>query len=104
MAANTANLRVLVTRADGSQYVEEVKDDLGLKRDDATGIAARLEAQGVSAAKASTRDSAGDLGSSFTAGSTGDKLFGAPARAGENAPLGRVSRKMFTHQTSISLT
>ena len=30
-AANSANLRVLVTRPDGSQFVEEVKNDLGTK-------------------------------------------------------------------------
>jgi len=29
-AANTANLRVLVTRADGTQGIETVKDDLGI--------------------------------------------------------------------------
>jgi Ca2+-binding EF-hand superfamily protein len=46
-AANTANRRVLVTKSDGSQYVEEIKNDLGLKRGDTAGMMARLSAQGV---------------------------------------------------------
>jgi len=53
-AANTANRRVLVTRADGSQYVEEIKNDLGLAAKDNTGMMARLKAQGVSAAAVAT--------------------------------------------------
>ena len=49
-AANSANRRVLVTRADGSQGVEVIKRDLGLKADDKEGMVARLRAQGVNAA------------------------------------------------------
>ena len=45
--ANTSNKRVLVTHADGSQTVEEIKHDLGLKAGDKAGIMARLAAQGV---------------------------------------------------------
>lgn len=48
-AANTANRRVLVTHADGSQSVEEIKNDLGLKSDDKQGMMSRLRAQGVDA-------------------------------------------------------
>jgi Ca2+-binding EF-hand superfamily protein len=48
-AANSANRRVLVTRADGSQSVEEIKNDLGLEADDKAGMMARLRAQGVDA-------------------------------------------------------
>jgi Ca2+-binding EF-hand superfamily protein len=48
--ANTANRRVLVTNADGSQSVVEIKDDLGLKADDKQGMVSRLRAQGVNAA------------------------------------------------------
>jgi calcyphosin len=59
-SANTANKRVLVTRADGSQYVEEIKDDLGLAAGDKAGMMARLKAQGVNAASISLNDSAGD--------------------------------------------
>eukprot|EP00753_Platysulcus_tardus_P007636 PLAT15325.1.p2 GENE.PLAT15325.1~~PLAT15325.1.p2 ORF type:complete len:357 (+),score=205.89 PLAT15325.1:145-1215(+) len=46
---NTSNMRVLVTHADGSQTVEEVKNDLGLARDDIEGIKARLAEQGIDA-------------------------------------------------------
>ena len=49
-AANSANRRVLVTRADGSQKVEAIKSDLGLKADDKEGMVARLRAQGANAA------------------------------------------------------
>ena len=58
--ANTANRRVLVTAADGTQSVQEIKDDLGLKADDKAGMMARLKAQGVNAANISTFDGAGD--------------------------------------------
>ncbi|KAK7249447.1 hypothetical protein SO694_00049056 [Aureococcus anophagefferens] len=48
--ANTANLRVLVTHADGSQSVEMVEDDLGLSLpEDALEVLKRLRAQGVDA-------------------------------------------------------
>ena len=51
-AANTSNLRVLVIHKDDSQTVEEVQDDLGLKKgkDRAAytrAIVARLQAQGI---------------------------------------------------------
>jgi hypothetical protein len=49
-AANSANRRVLVTGADGSQKVEAITNDLGLKADDKEGMVARLRAQGVNAA------------------------------------------------------
>ena len=49
MAANTANRRVLVTKADGSQTVETVENELGLRRGDVDGIRSRLQKQGVSA-------------------------------------------------------
>lgn len=50
-SANTANRRVLVTNSDGSQSVEEIKDDLGLKADDKVGMLSRLKSQGVMAAQ-----------------------------------------------------
>jgi Ca2+-binding EF-hand superfamily protein len=50
-AANTANRRVLVTRADGSEYVEEIKNDLGLKAGDKAGMMDRLKSQNVFASK-----------------------------------------------------
>jgi len=49
-AANTANRRVLVTGADGRQYVEEIREDLGLQGGDKAGMMSRLKAQGVDAA------------------------------------------------------
>ncbi len=48
-AANSANRRVLVTHADGSQTVEEIKDDLGLRSNDKEGMMNRLRGQGVGA-------------------------------------------------------
>jgi hypothetical protein len=60
LAANSANRRVLVTRADGSQSVEEIQHDLGLKSDDKAGMMARLKAQGVNAASLSTFDGGDD--------------------------------------------
>jgi len=44
---NSSNMRVLVTHSDGSQTVEEVKNDIGIKSDDKAQITARLQAQGV---------------------------------------------------------
>jgi Ca2+-binding EF-hand superfamily protein len=46
-AQNTTCLRVLVDHTDGSQTIEEVQNDLGLKRGDLEGIQARLEKQGI---------------------------------------------------------
>jgi Ca2+-binding EF-hand superfamily protein len=44
--ANTSNTRVLVTHADGKQTVEEIKDDLGVKRTDSKTMLEHLKAQG----------------------------------------------------------
>ncbi len=49
-AENSANRRVLVTRSDGSQFVQEVKNDLGLQGKDRQGVMTRLRQQGVQAA------------------------------------------------------
>ena len=59
-AANSANRRVLVTRADGSQYVQEITNDLGLSGKDKAGMSARLKAQGVEAANIDLYGAAGD--------------------------------------------
>lgn len=48
-AANTSNLRVLVTHEDGHQSIETIKNDLGLSRTDYEGIKSRLRAQGIKA-------------------------------------------------------
>ena len=47
MAQNTTCLRVLCKFEDGRQAIVEVKNDLGLKRDDMAEIRRRLEKQGV---------------------------------------------------------
>jgi Ca2+-binding EF-hand superfamily protein len=44
-AANTSNGRVLVTHSDGSQSVDKIKNDLGLKGNDKEGMMALLNAQ-----------------------------------------------------------
>jgi calcyphosin len=51
MAANTANRRLLVTKADGSQSVETVENELGLRGKDVDGMRSRLKQQGIDAAK-----------------------------------------------------
>lgn len=53
-SANTANRRVLVTHADGTQTVEEIKNDLGLRGDDKKGMVERLKAQGLKMASINT--------------------------------------------------
>ena len=52
--ANSTNRRVLVTHDDGRQSVEEIKNDIGLRSNDAAGIANRLKAQNISASKVNT--------------------------------------------------
>ena len=59
-AANSANRRVLVTAADGSQYVSEIKNDLGLRANDKAGMIERLKSQGVFASQISLFDSGED--------------------------------------------
>jgi len=44
---SSANKRVLVTHSDGSQSVQEISDDLGLKPDDREEMVLRLRKQGV---------------------------------------------------------
>eukprot|EP00981_Chlorochromonas_danica_P004407 scaffold879_cov170-Ochromonas_danica.AAC.22 len=48
-AANTANRRVLVTKADGSQSIQTVEQELGMKGRDREDIRGRLARQGVDA-------------------------------------------------------
>lgn len=102
-AANSANKRVLVTRNDGSQYVEEIKDDLGVKSNDKDEIMRRLRAQGV------------DVAGISTAGSTEYQQKSSPARAGkqtsdfifggnnsyENRP--KSGRRNFVEKSQFSL-
>jgi uncharacterized protein (UPF0297 family) len=58
-AANSSNKRVLVTKADGSNYVEEIKNDMGMKNNQ-NDMIHRLEAQGVNALNISAYGTAGD--------------------------------------------
>jgi len=53
-AANSANKRVLVTHADGTQEVVEIKNDLGLKEGDTADLLRRLSLQGVQASQVTT--------------------------------------------------
>ena len=46
-AANTTDLRVLVTHGDGSQSIEEIQNDLGLDHRDMEEMKKRLKQQGV---------------------------------------------------------
>lgn len=55
--ANTTCRRVLVTAPDGTQSVQEVKDDLGIAADDKAAIKAKLAEQGVAAAEIATTGS-----------------------------------------------
>jgi hypothetical protein len=45
-AANSAGRRVLASNTDGSQSVEEIQNDLGLRANDKAGVLSRLKAQG----------------------------------------------------------
>lgn len=47
LATNTTNKRVLVTLVDGSQRVEEIKNDIGIRAGDKAAMMRRLEQQGV---------------------------------------------------------
>ena len=57
-AANTANVRVLVTRLDGSKSVECIENDLGLDMRDHAAVLTRLKEQGIWDAVAAERVSA----------------------------------------------
>eukprot|EP01035_Chromulina_nebulosa_P017555 gene17555-23119_t len=59
-AANTSNRRVLVTKADGSQAVQEITNDLGLRSDDKAGMMNRLKSQGIDASNIDLYGDAGD--------------------------------------------
>lgn len=45
--ANSSNRRVLVTKADGSEVIAEIRDDLGIKATDFARMRENLEAQGL---------------------------------------------------------
>ena len=90
-AANSANRRVLVTRPDGSQYVEEIKNDLGLRSGDKEGMMSRLSAQGVNATSASGYGSAGDNSNGFGK---------APLRSNSTNIVGRMLSRPQSFQSN----
>ena len=67
--ANTANRRVLVTGKDGREYVQEIKNDLGIRAGDKADMIARLKTQGVDASNIALYGSGEDnqkLSNTFT--------------------------------------
>jgi calcyphosin len=88
--ANTSNRRVLVTDSSGNQRVEEIKDDLGLRAEDKSGMMARLRAQG------STSISNIDLYSG------GEHGIGGKAAPPRSAPQKKGISKAFAHETTAS--
>jgi len=52
--ANTTCRRVLVTHEDGSQTIEEIKDDIGMKADDKEAMMSNLKNQGIKATSIDT--------------------------------------------------
>ena len=100
-SANSANRRVLVTGADGSENVVEIKNDLGLKAGDKAGMMNRLKAQGVSASSISLFDGGSDgVGAdkkAQPARRSMDLVFGASSGDAAGAP--KAGRRNF-HQTS----
>lgn len=88
-AANSSNRRVLVTNADGTQSVVEIKDDLGLKPDDKEGMLARLKKQGINATSIATNGGGEDNNKKFGArpgtgkgGGGGGGRGGSPTKRG----------------------
>lgn len=94
-AANTANRRVLVTRADGSQGVEEFKSDLGLGAKDRDGAIARLKKQGVDAANIEFAGGMEDKNQRYRPGGAAPPLVRAqrPASAGATRSTGNPYRQ-----------
>lgn len=56
-SANSTCRRILVTHADGHQSVEEIKNDLGIGRDDRDAMKENLRAQGIHAVSLDIRGS-----------------------------------------------
>ena len=74
-AANTANRRVLATYDDGTQGVQEINNDLGLKSNDKSGMISRLRAQGVKAKDVGTYHYEDDMSASQSGRGGGDNDF-----------------------------
>jgi calcyphosin len=108
-SANSANKRVLATRADGSQTVVEIEDDLGLKAGDAAGAMARLRKQKFNASSISFADAAGDTADemktssnrkSTTANRNNNPLLGGSEDYDGSMPVGR---KYLAQRSQFSL-
>ncbi len=82
---NTSNRRVLVTHRDGRQTVEEITNDLGIKREDTAAMVANLKARGIDAAKISTTGSFDDPSKGSPTGKPPARLTGG----GAGKPAGR---------------
>jgi hypothetical protein len=117
-AANSANRRVLVTAADGSQSVQEIRDDLGLKADDKAEMIARLRAQGTNVSTINLfggvddtvdsqpsarppRLSNRNFASQIFAGSAGVGASAEKARPSSASTKPRLSDRNFTSQISF---
>ena len=61
-AANSANRRVLVTHADGTQSVEEINNDLGIQEDDKDEMIRHLKVQGIDVAGIDLKGGIDDVG------------------------------------------
>jgi Ca2+-binding EF-hand superfamily protein len=90
-AANTANRRVLVTRADGTQGVEEIKSDLGLDSRDKAGAISRLQKQGVTAANIDFYGGMEDKNTKYRPGSAAPTVGRGGARAVGSGPAMSVA-------------
>lgn len=74
-AANSSNKRVLVTMPDGTQRVEVIKDDVGLKANDKEDLMGRLKRQGLNPSS---------VGTSY--GSESNKVQSRPSTSGGFRP------------------
>jgi hypothetical protein len=92
-AANSAGRRVLASNTDGSQSVEEIQNDLGLRANDKAGVLSRLKAQG--------RNNASSI--SLFAGGDSDAIeLDRPASARSNPITGvNVSTRKDFRRTSL---
>ena len=92
MAANTANRRVLVTNKDGSQRVETIQHELGMKGKDVDDVRGRLAKQGLNDVDkvdfyGGYEDGNKGNGKGRPSGAVGGARPGAPANG--TRPIGR---------------
>jgi Ca2+-binding EF-hand superfamily protein len=97
-AANSSNIRVLATDADGYERVVEVKNDLGLQRGDKEGTMQRLRKQGFNASSISF----GDGGDDGISGKQNKQNKLPPAPPVATAPPSNVSSASERVKSTIS--